>query len=83
MGPSLLSSQLDDNKPGHSKLMPADVESIGNLPLSNPSLQVTPQHEIKLVEAPLKIPKHGEVLLHIKATGICGYVWRIFILDIC
>ena len=43
-------------------------------PLSNPSLQVTADHKLKQVEAPVYEPGEGEVLLHIKATGVCGYV---------
>lgn len=45
----------------------------------NPSLQVTADHNLKLVEAPVYAPGHGEVLLHIKATGICGsdiHFWK-------
>ena len=42
-------------------------------PLPNPSLQVTADHNLKAVDAPVFAPKAGEVLLHIKATGICGY----------
>ena len=38
--------------------------------LKNPSLQVTPDHDIKLVDAPVSTPGEGEVLVHIKATGI-------------
>lgn len=41
-------------------------------PLPNPSLQVTADHKLKAVEAPVYAPRAGEVLLHIKATGICG-----------
>lgn len=43
-------------------------------PLPNPSLQVTADHNLKQVEAPVYAPGHGDVLLHIKATGVCGYV---------
>ena len=39
----------------------------------NPSLQVTADHRIKMVPAPIIKPGHGEVLLHVKTTGICGY----------
>lgn len=39
---------------------------------SNPSLQVTADHQIKMVEAPVESPGPGQVLLHIKATGVCG-----------
>lgn len=41
-------------------------------PLPNPSLQVTADHQLKAIEAPVYAPKVGEVLLHIKATGVCG-----------
>lgn len=43
----------------------------------NPSLQVTADHNLKQVEAPVLAPKRGEVLLQIKATGICGQVFRL------
>ena len=39
----------------------------------NPSLMVTADHRILMAEAPVHAPGAGEVLLHIKATGICGY----------
>jgi L-iditol 2-dehydrogenase len=42
-------------------------------PLPNPSLQVTADHNLKQQDAPVYAPGHGEVLLHIKATGVCGY----------
>ncbi|KAF2644573.1 sorbitol dehydrogenase-like protein [Massarina eburnea CBS 473.64] len=48
-------------------------------PLPNPSLQVTADHNLKQVEAPVYAPGHDEVLLHIKATGVCGsdiHFWR-------
>lgn len=38
----------------------------------NPSLQVTADHRIKMAPAPVLRPGRGEVLLHIKVTGICG-----------
>lgn len=31
-----------------------------------------PQHEIHLVQKPLPKPGPGQVLLHVRATGICG-----------
>ena len=31
-----------------------------------------PQHEIHLVEKPLIKPGPGQVLVHVRATGICG-----------
>ncbi|KAF1954971.1 sorbitol dehydrogenase [Byssothecium circinans] len=48
-------------------------------PLPNPSLQVTADHNLKQVDAPVYAPGPGEVLLHIKATGVCGsdiHFWR-------
>lgn len=48
----------------------ADKSKLG--PYRNPSLQVTPDHQLKLVDAPVYQPGPGEVLLHIKATGVCG-----------
>jgi L-iditol 2-dehydrogenase len=48
-------------------------------PLPNPSLQVTADHRLKSVEAPVYAPGQGEVLVHIKATGICGsdiHFWK-------
>jgi hypothetical protein len=41
-------------------------------PRPNPSLQATADHNLKLVEAPVYKPERGQVLLQIKATGICG-----------
>lgn len=45
----------------------------------NPSLQVTADHNLKSVEAPVYAPGNDEVLLHVKATGICGsdiHFWK-------
>lgn len=50
-------------------------QTLLSTPLPNPSLQVTADHQLKQVEAPVYAPGHGEVLLHIKATGVCGYVY--------
>jgi hypothetical protein len=52
----------------------ADIEHDGTdlSQAKNPSLQVTADHKIKMVDAPISKPGRGEVLLHIKATGICG-----------
>ncbi|KAH8626288.1 hypothetical protein IG631_18306 [Alternaria alternata] len=51
----------------------ATTQATIKTPLPNPSLQVTADHNLKLQEAPVYAPKRGEVLLHIKATGVCGY----------
>lgn len=48
-------------------------------PLPNPSLQVTADHKLKAVEAPVYAPGPGEVLVHVKTTGICGsdvHFWK-------
>ncbi|KAH6691409.1 chaperonin 10-like protein [Plectosphaerella plurivora] len=48
-------------------------------PLPNPALQVTADHNLKAIDAPVLAPKRGEVLLHIKATGVCGsdiHFWK-------
>lgn len=45
----------------------------------NPSLQVTPDHNLKLIDAPVYAPRPGEALVHIKVTGICGsdiHFWK-------
>lgn len=45
----------------------------------NPGLQVTPDHKLELIEAPVHTPGAGDVLLHIKACGICGsdiHFWK-------
>lgn len=60
-----LKLQLNDTTHAHSDTLKA--------PLPNPSLQVTADHNLKAVDAPVYAPKAGEVLLHVKATGICGY----------
>lgn len=39
---------------------------------NNPSLVATADHRIKVEEAPVEEPGPGDVLLHVKATGICG-----------
>ncbi|KAK3938176.1 alcohol dehydrogenase [Diplogelasinospora grovesii] len=48
-------------------------------PHPNPSLQVTVDHKLKQVEATVLTPKRGEVLVHVKATGVCGsdiHFWK-------
>lgn len=34
----------------------------------------TPNHEVKLIKKPMPKPGKGEVVLHIRATGICGSI---------
>lgn len=48
-------------------------------PLPNPSLQVTADHQLKSVDVPVYRPGPEQVLVHIKATGICGsdvHFWK-------
>jgi L-iditol 2-dehydrogenase len=35
-----------------------------------------PAHEIHLVQKPRPKPGPGQVLLHVRASGICGYVFQ-------
>ncbi|RYP48512.1 hypothetical protein DL769_011192 [Monosporascus sp. CRB-8-3] len=45
----------------------------------NPSLQVTADHNLKLVDAPIEEPGPGEVTLQVKCSGICGsdiHLWK-------
>ena len=69
MAPSLLDPSL--NPPTAATPAKQSTETIVT-PFPNPSLQVTADHKLKAIEAPVYAPKHGEVLLQIKATGICG-----------
>lgn len=49
------------------------VENVSDLSrYGNPALKATADHQISLNEAPIEEPGPGQVLLHIKATGICG-----------
>jgi L-iditol 2-dehydrogenase len=47
--------------------------SIDN-PFSKPNIavQTNPAHDLKVVTTEIPEPKVGEVIVHIKATGICG-----------
>ena len=51
-------------------------------PDANIAAFYNPAHEIHLVQKPKPKPGPGQVLLHVRATGICGYVcFRLFKLD--
>ncbi|RBR08677.1 uncharacterized protein FIESC28_10131 [Fusarium coffeatum] len=82
---SIAASQPLTNNSNHTqehKIKPSgppDNAQIIQAPLPNPSLQVTADHNLKRVDAPVYAPQAGEVLLHIKATGICGsdvHFWK-------
>lgn len=55
----------------HAPLDRPDKEALIT-PLPNPCLQATADHQLKQVECPVRNPGPGEVLLHVKATGVCG-----------
>ncbi|KIW77102.1 hypothetical protein Z517_09548 [Fonsecaea pedrosoi CBS 271.37] len=45
----------------------------------NPSLYVTPEHSVYLAESSIPKPSASEVLIHVRATGICGsdlHLWH-------
>ncbi|KAF5860635.1 hypothetical protein ETB97_001339 [Aspergillus alliaceus] len=76
MAPSFLDSNLNPPTTTISARHPTET-IVAAFP--NPSLQVTADHKLKSDEAPIYAPKHGEVLLQIKATGICGsdlHFWK-------
>ncbi|KAJ5717604.1 hypothetical protein N7488_003250 [Penicillium malachiteum] len=77
MAPSVLINQAVDSS------VPVATKSLNNTIIKashpNPSLQVTADHKLKSVDAPVYAPGRGEVLVHIKATGICGsdiHFWK-------
>lgn len=46
---------------------------------NNPALTVTADHQIKMVDAPIREPAADEVLIHVKCTGVCGsdvHFWK-------
>jgi len=56
------------------------ILAAGEKPLSSANIAAfyNPAHEIHLVEKPRPKPGPGQVLLHVRATGICGCVSRPF-----
>ncbi|KAL4894914.1 alcohol dehydrogenase [Aspergillus ambiguus] len=75
MAPSVLEQAVSPAVPTKATSSAAIIQA----PLPNPSLQVTADHKLKAVDAPVYAPKHGEVLVHIKVTGICGsdlHFWK-------
>ncbi|KAK9312416.1 chaperonin 10-like protein [Lipomyces starkeyi] len=47
--------------------------------LPNPALKVTADHKIRMEDSAILRPGKGEVLIHVKATGICGsdvHFWK-------
>lgn len=71
--PTKSTSQTTDRTSGNKIL---------STPLPNPSLQVTADHNLKQEDAPVYAPGDGEVLLHIKATGVCGYAFSYLLLNL-
>lgn len=44
---------------------------------ANIAVFYNPSHEIHLVEKPRPVPGPGQVLVHVRATGICGYAFAL------
>ncbi len=77
MAPVIFDSPSSDTSCAKPKSQAANAtreKKTISTPLPNPSLQVTADHNLKQEDAPVYAPGHGEVLLHIKATGVCGFV---------
>ncbi|RJE20203.1 Dehydrogenase [Aspergillus sclerotialis] len=78
MAPSLLTDQLSQQVTVSKSR--TDDRTVIMTSYPNPSLQVTADHNLKCVEAPVYTPRKGEALVHIKATGICGsdiHFWKV------
>lgn len=74
MAPAIL-EKASTNHPSQHRHNAVVIET----PLPNLALQVTADHRLKQVHAPVYAPQAGEVLLQIKATGICGsdvHFWK-------
>ena len=41
-------------------------------PMQNLAVYTNPNHDLKVVVTEVPEPKAGEVVVHVKATGICG-----------
>lgn len=74
MAPSAVPEPGETKLPGKSVLNGSSEHGTLATTLPNPSLQVTADHKLKYIEAPVFKPGRGEVLLHVKATGVCGSV---------
>ncbi|CAJ2509495.1 Uu.00g145210.m01.CDS01 [Anthostomella pinea] len=69
----------NDQANGHGNGRADRVPSRDATSFRNPSLQVTEDHNIKMVDAPIQEPGKGEVTLQIKCSGICGsdmHLWK-------
>jgi D-arabinose 1-dehydrogenase-like Zn-dependent alcohol dehydrogenase len=38
----------------------------------NIAVFTNPSHDLKVVATEIPVPKEGEVIVHVRATGICG-----------
>jgi L-iditol 2-dehydrogenase len=47
-------------------------------PKENLAVHTNPAHDLKVVETSIPEPKEGEVIIHVKATGICGRFSAVF-----
>ena len=59
------------------------LEATDRLELDDPSFNIAcaynPAHEIQMVNKPVPKPGPGEVVIHVRATGICGSVVSIHV----
>ncbi|KFZ08622.1 hypothetical protein V501_05896 [Pseudogymnoascus sp. VKM F-4519 (FW-2642)] len=80
MSPLLIDAVAETRQElGAQDVAPVKQNGFSPSQFKNPSLQVTADHKVKMVDAPIRKPGSGEVLLHIKATGICGsdiHFWK-------
>ncbi|KAJ5084924.1 hypothetical protein NUU61_009503 [Penicillium alfredii] len=79
MAPSMLVDQLNGEQVDVPTKSRSSDRTVITASSPNPSLQVTADHQLKLVDTPVYAPRRGEVLVHIKATGICGsdiHFWK-------
>lgn len=88
MAPGILDPNIDAKEtlttPATKNGLPAEIEKRNNTyeDLSrhgNPALFVTPDHSIALREDPIPTIEPHEVLIHVRATGICGsdlHLWH-------
>lgn len=73
MAPSIIQDDKDSIRPKDAHVEHTSDTGVSDLlKYGNPALKVTADHRIKMEEAPIQEPGPGEVLIHIKTTGICG-----------
>lgn len=74
---SALSPLRMTNGTGHTLQIDDKIHEYSRF--GNPSLYVTPHHTIEVKESPIPIPADTQVLIHVRATGVCGsdlHLWH-------